>query len=205
MRDELAELWLLRHGQSIGNLANDAARGSTLETLDIAERDMDVPLSDLGRRQAAAVGSWLGGLSAHDQPDVVVTSPYLRAVETARVALEAAGSSAPVHHDERLREREFGILDLLTRRGVTAKFPSESARRDRLGKFYYRPPGGESWVDVALRLRSLRDSLVREYPDQRVLLVTHEVPIILMHYLLEHLDEAAALGSAEAGTWPTAR
>lgn len=99
-----------------------------------------------------------------------------------------------------MREREFGILDLLTRRGVAARFPSESERRDRIGKFYYRPPGGESWVDVALRLRSLRESVVREFPDRRVMLVTHEVPIIIFRYLVEALDEQAALDLSAEGS-----
>jgi broad specificity phosphatase PhoE len=190
---ELDGLWVLRHGQSIGNVANDQARIVPVDRLDIAERDMDVPLSSLGQQQAAAFGAWLGTVEPQDRPDVVVTSPYVRAVQTARIVLDAAGLDSQVTRDERLREREFGVLDLLTRRGITANHPEEAARRDRLGKFYYRPPGGESWVDVALRLRSLRDSLVRQYAGRRVLLVTHEVPIIIMRYLIEDLDEAETL------------
>lgn len=191
---EVGSLWLLRHGQSIGNVANDAAREAALERLELAERDMDVPLSDLGREQATAFGRWLADLPDDEQPDTVVSSPYRRAMETARHVLEAAGLDTEIIPDERLREREFGILDLLTHRGVVAKYPDEAARRDHVGKFYYRPPGGESWVDVALRLRSLRDSLAREHTDRRVLVVAHEVPIILIRYLIEHLDEEAALG-----------
>jgi broad specificity phosphatase PhoE len=193
MRDELAALWLLRHGQSLGNVANDRARAEDLERLDLVDRDMDVPLSELGEDQARAFGRWLAEQPHDEAPDVVLTSPYVRAAETARLVLEAADLDVEVIADERLREREFGVLDLLTHRGVEATYPSEATRRDRIGKFYYRPPGGESWVDVALRLRSLRDSIVREHPDRRVLVVTHEVPIIILRYLVERLDEQAAL------------
>jgi broad specificity phosphatase PhoE len=196
---ELTSLWLLRHGQSLGNVANDAARAESAERLDIAERDMDVTLSELGRQQAESFGRWLREQPPERQPAVVVSSPYVRAVETARLAMAAAGLDAELTLDERLREREFGILDLLTTRGVAAAFPSEAERRARVGKFYYRAPGGESWVDVALRLRSLRDSLVREYADRRVLVVTHEVPIIIMRYLVERLDEHAALALSHSG------
>jgi probable phosphoglycerate mutase len=191
--DELASLWVLRHGQSLGNVANDRAREVPVDRLDIAERDMDVPLSALGEEQAAAFGAWLATLEPDERPDVVVASPYERAVQTARIVLDAAGLDVRLTHDERLREREFGVLDLLTRQGIVAAHPEEAERRARLGKFYYRPPGGESWVDVALRLRSLRDSLVRQHAGRRVLLVTHEVPIIIVRYLIEDLDEAAAL------------
>ena len=48
-------------------------------------------------------------------------------------------------------------------------------------------------MDVALRIRSLRDSLAREHLDHRVLVVTHEVVIVIWRYLLERLDEQAAL------------
>ena len=162
--------------------------------LDIAQRDMDVPLSDLGEQQAAAFGRWLGG--AEVQPDVVIASPYVRARQTAEIAMRAAGLDRRVHLDERLRERELGVLDLLTGRGVALRLPEEAERRRRLGKFYHRPPGGESWVDVALRVRSLRDSLAREHLDKRVLLVSHEVVIVMWRYLLDDLDEKGALTMA---------
>jgi probable phosphoglycerate mutase len=51
-------LWLVRHGQSEGNVIR-AAAARDAEVLEIAARDMDVPLSDLGRRQATAFGTWL--------------------------------------------------------------------------------------------------------------------------------------------------
>jgi broad specificity phosphatase PhoE len=193
MLTEPAAIWLLRHGQSQGNVIRDAARGQALKVLAIAQRDMDVPLSDLGRRQAEAFGTWLATQDAANRPDVVLSSPYVRAVDTAELVLAPAGLDLKVHQDERLRERELGILDLLTHEGVKARYPEEFLRRQRLGKFYHRPPGGESWVDVALRLRSLRDSIGREHGGRRVLLVTHEVVIVLMRYLLEDLDEAQAL------------
>jgi broad specificity phosphatase PhoE len=199
MADELAALWLLRHGQSLGNVANELARREEREQLDLTHRDMDVPLSELGVQQAAAVGRWIAGLSRRKRPDVIVSSPYARAVDTARAVVDAGDLGVEIVPDERLREREFGILDMLTRRGVAARFPEEAARRDHLGKFYYRPPGGESWADVALRLRSLHDSMAREHAGRRVLVVTHEVPIIITRYLIERLDEAAALALSRSG------
>jgi broad specificity phosphatase PhoE len=194
MASQLAALWLLRHGQSEGNVRREEADRLGAEALELDVRDMDVPLSDLGRRQAVSFGVWMGQLPAGRRPEVVVTSPYRRAFDTARHAVGAAGwGEELIVADERLREREFGILDLLTHRGIEQRFPEEARRRSHLGKFYYRPPGGESWVDVALRLRSLRDSLSLRYEDRRVLVVAHEVPIYMMRYLVEDLDEGAAL------------
>ena len=184
-------LWFVRHGQSEGNVARERAHDAGAEALDLADRDMDVPLSALGRDQAAALGRWLA--DRPDAPDAIVCSPYVRARQTAEVVADSGGLDLRLECDERLRERELGILDLLTSRGVESRFPFEAERRRRLGKFYHRPPGGESWVDVALRIRSLRDSLAREHLDDRVLVVTHEVVIVIWRYLLERLDEQQAL------------
>jgi broad specificity phosphatase PhoE len=71
-----------------------------------------------------------------------VEFPYLRAVQTAEIAVQGGGVPLPMRIDERLRDRELGILDLLTSRGVQNLFPAEAQRRAWLGQFYYRPPGG---------------------------------------------------------------
>jgi broad specificity phosphatase PhoE len=170
------------------------------ETLDIPDRDMDVPLSKLGVRQAVALGAWLSQQSSALLPEVIISSPYVRATETAASVLRQGNLAIDVIQDERLRERDLGMMDLLTTRGFAARFPEEAAHRIRLGKFYYRPPGGESWTDVALRCRSLLDSISREHADRRVLLVTHEVVIIMARYILEHLDERSALSLSRNAT-----
>jgi broad specificity phosphatase PhoE len=180
---ELDWLGVVRHGESTGNVAAQAAETAGAEVIDIAERDADVPLSATGREQAAAVGRWL----ATARPDVVVVSPYLRARQTAELAV--AGLDLPLTVDERLRDRELGVLDLLTSHGVRVRLPAEADRRRRLGKFYYRPPGGESWADVALRLRALLRDLRADHDGGRVLLVAHEALVLLTRYLIEGLDE----------------
>jgi hypothetical protein len=68
-------LWLLRHGQSAGNVARDKAEAAGEPLIDIAQRDMDVPLSALGERQADAVGRWFGALDEAARPSAVLCSP----------------------------------------------------------------------------------------------------------------------------------
>jgi broad specificity phosphatase PhoE len=188
-----ASLVLVRHGESIGNLADRAAREAGASRLDLQDRDADVPLSDPGREQADALGRHLRALDATARPTAVVSSPYRRSTETASLALATAGLGAPVMHDERLRERELGVFDGLTGTGIRAEYGSEAQRRQHLGKFYYRPPGGESWCDVALRVRSfLRDVGTRPATD-RVWIFTHQAVITCFRYVLEGMDEAAVL------------
>lgn len=177
-------------------MARDLARASAAHHIDLALRDMDVPLSEKGEEQALALGRWFAGLAPDEKPDVVLASPYVRARGTAQ-AIGAAGGLASAGLqpciDERLREREFGILDQLTTLGIRELQPEQAELRARLGKFYHRPPGGESWCDVILRLRSLLDTLSLHHAGCRVLIVCHQVVVLCLRYLLEGLDEAALL------------
>ena len=192
-------LWVVRHGQSSGNVARDAAEAAGLADITIAERDVDVPLSPLGERQSDALGRWFVALPPEQRPTVLLASPYLRARQTAervRAAIAAAGGDGAAPEmtlDERLREKEFGILDRLTRNGIRARYPELAEQRGHVGKFYFRPPGGESWCDVILRLRSFIEMVTREHRRERVLVVAHQVIVNCLRYLLERLDEAAIL------------
>lgn len=150
-------IWIARHGESAGNVAREAAEAAGHPLIQIATRDMDVPLSSLGERQATALGRWLGKMPPEERPTVLLTSPYIRARETAGLALAAAGierEEITFIVDERLREKECGVLDRLTKLGIQQHYPEQADFRQAIGKFYPRPPGGESWCDVLLRLRS---------------------------------------------------
>jgi probable phosphoglycerate mutase len=189
-------LYIVRHGESAGNVARDAALEAGDHMIDIDVRDVDVPLSELGERQAVALGRWFGALPPESRPNIVLTSPYLRARDTAGLIAKTAGMSADTYSlivDERFREKEFGVLDRLTAAGIRNQFPDQAEFRRLLGKFYHRPPGGESWCDVILRLRSATEMISREYCGERVLIVSHAVVVLCMRYILEHLTETELL------------
>jgi len=196
------ELYLVRHGESIGNVAATQAEIDQLDTIPIDIRDADVPLSTTGEEQARALAEWLA--EHRDEIDLYWVSPYLRARQTLEIALgNDAAKPVRIALDERLRDRELGILDLLTRRGVARLHPEETERRRHLGKFYHRPPGGESWADVALRLRSfLGDALDAPGDDTRgaALLVAHDAVVMLFLYLLLGLPESELLDYAARNT-----
>src|SRR5918996_1999963 len=189
-------LWLVRHGQSQGNVARDAAQEAGLHVIDLDIRDVDVPLSELGHSQAEATGRWFAALPEEEKPEVLISSPYTRARQTAQAICDAgglAGGAKPTILDERLREREFGVFDGLTTLGIREQFPREAAHRAKMGKFYHRPPGGESWADVILRLRSVLNTINLLYADRRVVIVCHQVVVLCMRYILEELDEEQIL------------
>ncbi|HWA67756.1 MAG TPA: histidine phosphatase family protein [Mycobacteriales bacterium] len=189
-------LWLVRHGESTANVADFAAAQARSLRLDIAVNDIDVPLSQTGERQAEALGHWLKEQPADRKPSLVVSSAYRRAQQTAEIALGVAQLDAlPRLVDERFRDREQGVLDRLTRAGVMDAFPDEASRHDYLGKFWYRPPAGESWADVALRVRSALLELRLTAPEERVMVFTHDVTVLVTRYVVEQLavPDAVAL------------
>ncbi len=175
----LAELIALRHGESLANVG-EPGNGDHR----VAMADPAVPLTARGRAQAVAAGALV---AARWRPDVVVSSTYLRARDTADLILPLIGDP-PLRLDERLRDREMGVLELLTVRASQRLFPEEVARRARVGQFFYRPPGGESMADVALRVRSVLGDLADRHPGGRVLVVAHDAVVLILRYVLEELD-----------------
>jgi len=180
-------LVIVRHGESERNIAKELATladahgryGSGL-------RDVDTPLTVKGHQQARDLGLYL---ASRYQFDVVFASPYKRTIETSQDILSAYQSKPPLIHEERIREIEFGILDGLTSKGIKEKYPEEFERREREKKYYYRPPGGESRPDVALRVQSFLGTLTRDYRSQNLLIVCHSVVVLIFRRLLERWGE----------------
>jgi broad specificity phosphatase PhoE len=193
-------LWIIRHGESIGNVARQAAMDAQLAEINIDHRDIDVPLSALGEEQARALGRWFARNKRDGMPQVVLASPYARADRTARLIIEHGGfSDAEYYLDERLREKEFGILDRLTTAGIQERFPDQARFRSQLGKFYHRPPAGESWCDVVLRLRSLLDTVGLHHGGQDVMIVAHQVVVLCLRYVIERMSEEQILAIDRQG------
>jgi broad specificity phosphatase PhoE len=85
----------------------------------ISGRDVDVPLSEQGERQAVALARRFVGSHEDERPQIILSSPYRRARSTAEAVASTCGLEPPcLVIDERLREKEFGMLD-----GLTARVP----------------------------------------------------------------------------------
>src|SRR3954467_10729941 len=184
-------LTLVRHGESVGNLADAEAHRQNADRLDLDVRDADVELSRTGRQQADALRAWFQDAAVGERPTLVVSSPYRRAADTALRAVDGLGIE--VAFDERLRERDLGLFHGLTGRGIRAEYADEAERRKKVGKFYYQPPSGESWADVVLRVRSLLADLRLGFDDARVWLFSHQAVIMSFRYVLDGLTERQLL------------
>jgi broad specificity phosphatase PhoE len=190
MADFPQTIWLVRHGESLGNIARRKAEAENAKTITSPYREPDVELSPLGVEQSEALGRWFA--ASGKTPTILFSSPYTRTVQTTNSMLSATGiyhQDIRIKYDERLRERELGVFDRLTKIGALEKFPDLCDLRERWGKFYFRPPGGESWADVIIRLRNFIETDLSRLPDERILIVTHEVIVRCFRYIIEEMTE----------------
>ena len=112
---------------------------------------LDVPLSDQGKREALAAGDRL--IAQHARPKLIYTSDLARAKETAGIIAGQLGG-LPVVPDKLLREMAMGAWDGELIEDIKAKFPEEYAKRGDDPR-NYRVSGGENFYD--LRGRVLRE------------------------------------------------
>jgi glucosyl-3-phosphoglycerate phosphatase len=146
-------LILWRHGNTDWNSEN-RVQGQT-----------DVPLNELGRRQAAQAAPKLAAL----RPDAIVASDATRAADTAAALAELTG--LPVRHDVRLRERFYGQWQGLTMTEIGERFPDEHARW-RAGA----PSPGcgiESLDDMGKRMVEVLQEAADATPGGLTVLATH--------------------------------
>lgn len=195
-----------RHGQSLGNTARADAEARGLADVGIALSDAELPLTDLGHEQAARLGRQITLLPPSQRPTRIVCSPHRRALETADGIIRHGFANCRIAFtlDTRLAPKAFGVLEGLTRTGVAERFPQLAAQRERVGRFHFRPPGGESRCDVVMRVHRLLADLIGRSAGERVLLVTHQIVINALDYLL-HAGRDDALASDADGWVPNAR
>ena len=195
----VAELILVRHGQSLANVAFPAADAQGLLEAEVSGRDAEVPLTPLGEQQAAAVGAWLAALPEADLPEVAITSPYVRAKETWRLAATASGLRLPAPTtDDRLVDRLLGDLEMMTRAAIAERYPAEATRRAEAGEYLYAPPGGESFQDVQSRLAAFLADLHHSRAGERVIVVAHDAVVLMMRATIENLDWPSVVAMEKA-------
>jgi broad specificity phosphatase PhoE/ribonuclease HI len=152
---------LLRHGQTaLSTERRFAGRG-------------DIPLTEVGGRQAAEAGA---RLAARGGIDLIVTSPLQRARRTAEAVAEATGVALQVEDD--LAETDFGKWEGLTFAEASERWPDELSAWLASGDA--APPGGESFVATASRVSAALDRLLAAHESQTLLLVSHVTPIKLL-------------------------
>lgn len=162
MQKEPLRIWLVRHGESEGNVDLDVHR---------THADHAIPLSDAGREQARIAGGKLREhIASRIPPHAHVrlwTSPYLRTRETADNLMAALVDVVTDRSEDiRLCEQQFGLFDGIPVEELPELYPSESEhyrkQEEFEGRFWARMPLGESRFDVANRIHAFLGTLARD-------------------------------------------
>lgn len=151
---------LLRHGET----------EHTVEKRFSGSGGDDPTLSEWGEQQARLAAAFV---QEHDNVVAVLTSPLRRTQQTAQEVAQVLGCDVVVDSD--LRECNFGDWDGYAFTAVQERWPDEL--RAWLNSTAVRPPGGESFDEVAARVAQARARIVEQYPDAAVVVVTHVTPI----------------------------
>jgi len=169
-------IYLVRHGQTEFN------RERRLQG------HVDSPLTELGMRQAAAVGVLLRELTAGEPGWRIVTSPLGRARRTAEIVAEALGV-AEVEEDRRLIELSWGAWDGRLRAELEAEHPEAFGRTG----WAFHAPTGETYAQVSGRMQSWLAGLPPE-PERRVIAVSHGVAGRVLRGVYGDLPEGVVPG-----------
>ena len=147
----MGRLVLIRHGESEGNRDR------------IFTHTPEVPLTDAGHAQVRAAAEWV---AARYRPVAVVSSPFLRARQTAAILAERLALAVRV--EEELREQSFGELA-----GQPYAALRDSSDYDPARYWLWRPPGGETLLEVAARAGAALDRAAAGATGNDVVVVSH--------------------------------
>jgi broad specificity phosphatase PhoE len=155
----MGRLVLVRHGESEGNV-----------TRIFTTTPMTLALTELGRKQARAAALVIQAISV---PRIVITSPYVRARDTA--AIIAQELDLPMEIREGLHERETGEF---------AGQPYDSILQadgyDHARPWAWVPPGGESYEQVRDRVGPILDEIAARFSDEDIVIVSHGGVMVAM-------------------------
>jgi broad specificity phosphatase PhoE len=144
-------LILLRHGQTTANAQA------------LLQGHMNLPLDPEGERQAQRSGEYLRAAF----PDaLVISSPLTRAHQTALAV------SNDVVIDERFIELDYGQWD-----GIALTDVDAQSWADWRADPAFRPPGGETLVELDARVRPALDEIAERAQHGHVIVVSHVSPI----------------------------
>ena len=180
-------LFLVRHGQSEGNLVRKKYEETGDESFFSDEflglHESQYQLTELGIEQAKLAGGWFKNNELYTF-DRMIVSNNVRAMQT---AAHLNLPNALWMQDAKLRERDGGLSNSIT--------PSE---RDELYKneqkfydtqpFLHRPIQGESVADLCDRIKFVLDTLARECDGKNVIIVCHGHVIRAMRIVIERMS-----------------
>lgn len=178
-KDTGTEVIFLRHGQTDGN--------QQLRMLG----SIDMPLNPAGVKEAEAFRKTV----ADFKPDVILTSPLERAMQTAKII---APGGVPVVAEPLALERNPGQLEGMNQAEILAACPGAEYIKKRGINYCVNPPDGESLEQAKKRVEKLFGEILRRYRGQKVIIVSHGDLLDMSLAVQKSLSVREAIGTHPA-------
>ena len=162
--DKPAVLILMRHGEAESNVGGFCSS--------YPEQKLN-PLTERGRKQVEAAAKKIKSGLGKEKSTVVYSSDLLRARETAQIVADEL-KTKNIIFDPRLREIDTGQFSGQAVEKYRNYFDSFKDR------FVHSPPQGESWLDVAKRVRDFTADVSHKHPGKKIIVVSHMDPLFLI-------------------------
>ena len=171
----MTEFYLVRHGQTTAN-ATGIKQGSINSEM--------THLTEVGKAQVGKLHETFD-ISNFDQ---IISSPLFRTLETTNILND--GYDLPVSTDKRLIEISYGQWDGLKNDDLKADYPElfDPYVQDVLPSYVKEATHGETFDEVADRIKEFLVETAKKFPDQKILLVTHGFAIKAAMLGLFHPD-----------------
>ena len=144
---------------------------------------LDIPLNDVGLRQAQHLAQSLLG---RDAIDAIYASDLSRAHTTALAIAKAVGQTVVQHPG--LRERHFGAFQGRTFAEIEVELPEHACHWRKRTPDWTPPDGGESLVTLHQRIVSTVDELAARHPGQQIVMVAHGGVLDILYRAATRLD-----------------
>ena len=189
-------LFLVRHGESEGNVNKDVHRQTPDHFISVTERGWREQILPCGPFLRAHIAKE-GGLE--NRRFALWHSSFLRACQTAKgIHMAIQDLNPEVHMRDSLGEISYGHADGLGDEVAAQEYPDYGSQRQRDSSHntmhFLRFPNGESRADVGVRVRLFIESLQRKVKESGItdhIVVTHGVTlrVIVKEWLNLHFSE----------------
>ncbi len=168
---QVTRILAIRHGETAWNV--DAR----------LQGHLDIPLNDVGLRQAEHLARALAGREA---VDAIYASDLSRAHATAQAIAQAMGHTVSTHAG--LRERHFGVFQGSTFEEVQAQLPEHAWHWRKRTPDWTPPEGGESLLALHERIVRTVDELAARHTGQQIVMVAHGGVLDILYRAATRLD-----------------
>ena len=162
------QIFIVRHGETDANRKGYAQGWS------------NDPLNENGHKLAKITGRGMKGIRF----DHCISSPLIRAKETAEIILRESDNNISVSFDDRIKEINFGSFERI------------NVRDEKVVRFLKKPdidhrfPDGESIKDVMERTQGFLKELIAKDDDKTYLVSTHGCALrAMLNFLYDDPDD----------------